>query len=110
MNDFVNTLTKSQRVINSGKDVNDFKAQIDRGYVFVKFTETKGGTDLGVRMDQARSDITKADFDAEKGSVHIEGELELNYVKVRCVADIKLKNLEGKGYLEILEDKDKTAA
>lgn len=110
MNDFVNTLTTPQRVINGGnsKGVEDFKAQIDRGYVFVKFTETKGGTDLGVRMDEARSDTSKADFDSVTGSVHIEGELTLNYVKVRCVADINLENLEGEGYLVVLEEEEAT--
>ena len=108
MNELVEFLTKPQRVINgsNSKGVQDFKDQIDRGYVFVKFTETKGGTDLGVRMDEERSDTSKADFEAATGSVHIEGELTLNYVKVRCIADINLENLEGEGYLQPLEDEN----
>ncbi|MEJ2443302.1 MAG: hypothetical protein P8Y42_07545 [Exilibacterium sp.] len=112
MNELVEFLTAPQRVINgsNSKGVQDFKDQIDRGYVFVKFTETKGGTDLGVRMDPERSDITNADFEAATGSVHIEGELTLNYEKVRCIADINLENLEGEGYLQPLEDESETAA
>ncbi|TQV67994.1 MbtH domain protein [Exilibacterium tricleocarpae] len=112
MNELVEFLTKPQRVINgsNSKGVQDFKDQIDRGYVFVKFTETKGGTDLGVRMDPDSCDISKADFEAATGSVHIEGDLELNYVKVRCKADINLENLEGEGYLVPLEDDEESAA
>jgi hypothetical protein len=30
---------------------------------------------------------------------HLEGGLTLNYVKVRCIADIDLQTLQGKGYL-----------
>lgn len=110
MDEFVVSLTKAQPVINGSKDLEDFKAQIDRGYVFVKFTETKGGTDLGVRMDQARSNLQDADFEAGTGVAHIEGNLTLNYVKVRCIADINLEDLKGEGYLEILEQEDETAA
>jgi len=32
--------------------------------------------------------------------VHLEGKLTLDYVRVRCIADIDLKTLEGKGRLE----------
>ncbi|WP_038296494.1 MULTISPECIES: hypothetical protein [Nostocales] len=46
---------------------------------------------------------TEADFDNQKGNVHLVGNLTLNYVKVRCVADINLETLEGKGYLEPIE-------
>lgn len=112
MNDLVEYLTNTQRVINGGnsKGVQDLKDQIDRGYVFIKFTETKGGTDLGVSVDKEKSDLTKADFDSSTGNVHIEGELTLNYVKVRCIADINLENLEGEGYLQPLEESVETVA
>lgn len=80
-----------------------FKEAIDRGYVHIKFTQTKGGTELGVRLDRDACDFSKADFESGVGTVHIEGGLTLDYVKVRCVADIDLKTLEGAGRLEKVE-------
>jgi len=74
------------------------------GYVFIKFTATQGGTDLGVRVDKARTDVSQADFDEGSGTVHVEGTLTLNYVKVRCIADIDLATQNGTGHLVILEE------
>lgn len=69
------------------------------GYAFVKFTGTTGGTDLGVRLDRAATDVSTADFAAGTGSVHLEGTLVLNDDPVRCVADIDLATLDGTGHL-----------
>lgn len=81
------------------KTVQRLKERIDMGYVHIKFTETKGGTELGIRLDQETLDLSKADFENQSGSVHMEGELTLDYVKVRCIADINLRTLDGKGHL-----------
>ena len=89
--------------LRPGKTVEAFKECIDRGYVHIKFTETKGGTELGFKLDRHASDLSKADFSTETGNVHLVGNLTLNYVKVQCIADIELKTLEGKGYLVPLE-------
>ena len=85
------------------QSVKALNESIDRGYVHIKFTATKGGTDLGVRLDTAACDFSRADFETQKGSVHLEGGLMLDYVKVRCIADIDLTTLEGQGHLEIIE-------
>jgi uncharacterized protein YbdZ (MbtH family) len=76
-----------------------FKAAIDRDYVHIKFTDTKGGAELGVKLDRSLCDFSGANFESGTGAVHIEGGLTLDYVKVRCIADIDLKSLEGKGHL-----------
>ncbi|MFC7220903.1 hypothetical protein ACFQLX_22485 [Streptomyces polyrhachis] len=76
----------------------------EMGYVFVKFPGTNGGTDLGVRVDEAATDLGKADFANATGSVHVEGTLTLNYVPVRCVADIDVASLSGTGNLVVLEE------
>ena len=85
------------------KSVNALKESIDRGYVHIKFTATKGGTELGVRLDTTACDFSRADFETQKGTVHLEGGLTLDYVKVRCIADIDLTTLEGQGHLKIIE-------
>ena len=85
------------------KTVQLFKERIDMGYLHIKFTDTKGGTELGVRLDPDAIDVSRANFDAGNGTVHLEGTLTLNYVPVRCVADIDLASLAGQGHLVSLE-------
>lgn len=82
----------------------DLKKSIDRGYVLIKFTGTRGGTELGVRLDETATDLSAANFDQATGTVHLVGNLTLNYVKVRCIADVDLATLEGKGHLEVVEE------
>jgi uncharacterized protein YbdZ (MbtH family) len=81
------------------RSVSLFKEAIDRNYVHIKFTDTRGGTELGVRLDPASCDFSTADFDNGSGTVHIEGGLTLDYVKVKCIADVDLSTLEGTGRL-----------
>jgi uncharacterized protein YbdZ (MbtH family) len=85
------------------KTVKLFKEAIDRNYVHIKFIKTKGGTELGVRLDQHACDFSKADFENGSGIVHVEGGLTLDYVKVKCIANIDLGTLEGTGRLEKVE-------
>ncbi len=81
------------------RSVKRFKDALDRGYVHIKFTDTRGGTELGVSLDKDSCDLSKADFENGTGTVHLVGGLTLDYVKVRCTADIDLPTLEGKGRL-----------
>lgn len=79
---------------------------IERDYVFVKFTETRGGTELGFRLDPEHSDLSGADWENGTGTIRMAGELTLDYVKVRCVGNIDISIMEGTGHLVILEDED----
>lgn len=87
------------------RSVKLFKDAVDRDYIHIKFTQTKGGTELGFRLNKDNSNFSGADFENGKGIVHVEGSLTLDYVRVRCVADIDLSTLEGKGHLvkEVVE-------
>jgi uncharacterized protein YbdZ (MbtH family) len=89
--------------LRSEKTVKVFKEAIDRNYVHIKFTKTRGGTELGVSLDREACDFSRADFDQGSGTTHVEGNLTLDYVKVRCIADIDLATLEGTGRLEKVE-------
>jgi len=80
--------------------VKALKEAIDSGYVRVKFTDTNGGTELGFKVDQSASDFTGGNFDEGTGKVRIVGGLTLDYVGVRCIAEIDLKTLDGVGHLE----------
>lgn len=86
------------------KSAEAFRQAIDRGYVHIKFTDTKGGgTELGVRVTLEATDLSKATFDTGSGSVRIVGNLTLESVKARCLADIDLRTLKGSGHLEKIE-------
>lgn len=88
--------------IRPEKDVQALKDCIDRGYVHIKFTNTRGGTELGVRLDRDALNLSEADFDRKTGKLHLEGGLTLNYKKVKCIADIDLTTLAGQGHLELV--------
>jgi uncharacterized protein YbdZ (MbtH family) len=92
------------------KSVKLFKAAVDRDYIHIKFVQTQGGTELGFRLDRSASDFRAADFENEKGTVHVEGGLTLDYIRVKCVADIDLSTLAGKGRLVKVEVKEPAVA
>ena len=106
MNDLVKRLSEGSHAVEVSlrpeRSIKLFKEQIDRNYVLIKFTETRGGTELGVPLDKTRSDLTQANFDTETGKVRVAGEITLDYVPVRVVADIELPSMKGQGHLEIL--------
>lgn len=89
--------------------VKELKECIDRDYVHIKFTETRGGTELGFRLDPERSDLSQGDFEKGKGKVTLAGKLTLDYVPVWCVGEIDLATMEGKGHLEIREEEQEDA-
>ncbi|HJT66068.1 MAG TPA: MbtH family NRPS accessory protein [Pyrinomonadaceae bacterium] len=83
--------------------LNGLKEAIDNGYVRIKFTETKGGTELGFKLDKEASDLSGANFENGTGKVRLVGGLTLDYNRVRCIAEIDLTTLEGQGHLEKVE-------
>ncbi len=81
------------------KSIARFKEAVDRNYVYIRFTNTIGGTELGASLIREACDFSNGDFESGEGMVHTEGELTLDGVKVRCKCDIDLRTLEGTGYL-----------
>jgi hypothetical protein len=70
------------------------------GWLHIKFTGTRGGTDLGIRLDREKTDLSAVDFENGKGTLHVEGTLTLNNDPVRLIADLDLATLDGTGHLE----------
>lgn len=85
------------------RSLSAFREALDRGYVFVGFTATEGGTELGVRLD-GELDLAGADFAAASGTVRLTGTLVLDFEPVRCHAEIDLATLAGTGRLERVAD------
>jgi len=89
--------------LRPNRTVRALKECLDRGYVHVKFTGTRGGTELGVAVDRQRTATTGADFESGSGRVTIIGNLSLDFVPVTCVAEIDLATLSGTGHLEVID-------
>jgi hypothetical protein len=106
MNELTERLTVDQPIVMGGADptAEELRERTgEMGYVLVKFTETRGGTELGFPLDRDATDISGANFDQGTGSVHVEGHLVLNDDPVRCIADIDLSTLKGTGRLALEE-------
>ena len=104
MNDLVRKLCQGDHPVEvslrPNKTLEALKEWIDRKFVHIRFTDTKGGTELGFALDPESTEIGQADFDKASGSVRLVGSLTLDYVKVRCIANIQLETLSGLGHLE----------
>jgi uncharacterized protein YbdZ (MbtH family) len=74
---------------------------VDRGYVFVKFTGTRGGTELGIRLDRDACDLDA--LGAGTGRITLVGDLTLDFEPVRCTANVNLETLTGTGHLTVRE-------
>jgi len=111
MNDLVEKLTQGEHPIAAERSDSalQLKEQIDREFVLLKFTETKGGTELGSKLDKELTQLGEADFEKGTGVVHLVGDLTLDYVKVQLVADIDLATLKGTGHLLLVEDQAVTS-
>jgi hypothetical protein len=112
MNDLTERLTVDQPIIMGGSapTVEELRERTgEMGYVLVKFTETRGGTELGFPLDRVTTDLSGANFDEGVGTVHVEGNLILNDDPVRCIADIDLATLKGTGRLALEEKATVTA-
>ena len=87
-------------VVRPERTVEAFKKCLERGYVHVKFTNTQGGTELGVRVDPADPAFKGVDLNATGVQVTITGSLVLDYVPVKCFAIVNLSSMKGEGWLE----------
>jgi hypothetical protein len=113
MNELTQRLTVDQPVVVGGPQpsLEELRRRLDEiGHVFIKFTETRGGTDLGIRVDRAACDVSAADFENGAGTMHVEGTLILNDDPVRCIANIDLATLKGLGHLVLVEKSEVEAA
>lgn len=76
------------------------RRSLERGLVFLKFTGTRGGTELGVRLTSEDSERLVAEHDQGRNPLLIDGTLTLDFVPVRCRAELDTGRLEGTGHLE----------
>jgi hypothetical protein len=104
MDELVTFLTQGEHPVEAGLDpdrrtVDALKESVERGYVYVKFLDTHGGTELGVRADPQRSILDALQPGHDGGTITIVGDLTLNFVPVTLTAHINLATLDGTGQL-----------
>ncbi len=86
--------------IKSEKKEIGMKKSIDQGYVVIRFLDTRGSTELGVRLERKLCVLGNENLDKLTGRIQIVGTLVLNDVRVRATADINLEDLTGTGHLD----------
>jgi len=102
--DLVSFLCQGDHPVQAtAQTVEQFMERIKAGYANIKFTDTRGGTEIQVRLDAPASNTEDADIEGHKGNVHIAGNLTLNYRPVRLVADVAVATLTGSGQLQLRE-------
>jgi len=102
INELVERLSNGKHKVVIGErneSYEEMKERIKDGFFHIKFTETRGGTELGINIDQSKTNINEIDL--ENGLLHIEGTTNLNYTNVRLIADIDMKSKSGEGCLKI---------
>lgn len=107
INELVKRLSNGKHEVVIGhrdESYDEIKQRIEDGYIHIKFTQTKGGTELGINIDLNNTNVRELDFNKGEGILHIEGTTNLNYSEVRCIADINLINRKGEGYLKIIQE------
>src|SRR6185295_13359714 len=109
MNDLVKRLSEGDHPVEVSlrpeKTAAALRQRIDEyAFVHIKFTETRGGTELGFTLNKDESNWANADFTNGTGIIRLAGNLKLDYVPVKCIADIDLATLTGSGHLEILAE------
>lgn len=107
MNELVQHLSNGEHPVEASlrpdRTAQALKECIDRGYVHIKFTNTQGGTELGMKLDTNLTNLSQANFEQSSGTVYLVGNLILNSVSVQCIATLDLQTLTGQGHLNITE-------
>ena len=89
-------------------DRNGLRRELERGRVRLRFPGTRGGTEVGVELEDpdalamALAGLDEADRKAT--SLQLAGSASVDDVEVRCVATIQVDTLSGTGRLIARED------
>ena len=107
MNELVKILSGSKHEILLNRVdpcVDYLKERLALNCVHVYFTSTQ--TELGIRLDTANCDYSKADMSNGLGTLYLQGAITLNYDQVRCFLEVDLQTMRGYGCLAEISDSD----
>jgi uncharacterized protein YbdZ (MbtH family) len=75
------------------------RTALDNRYLHLRFPDTGGGTELGMRLVDEETDLSGADLHAGTGTMRVTGDLTLDFQPVRCQAVVDVAQLTGEGHL-----------
>ena len=78
--------------------------QVKAGCLHVRFTGTRGGTELSVPLETSVVHLIADQIARGEKAIQVIGALTLDYTRVRCFADIDVSTFAGSGRLELLTD------
>lgn len=107
INELVKRLSEGKHEVVIGhrdEPYEEIKECIENGYIHIKFTQTRGGTELGINVDLDSINVKDLDFTKGEGLLYIEGTTNLNYNAIRLIADIDLGSRKGEGYLQVVSE------
>jgi uncharacterized protein YbdZ (MbtH family) len=102
-NDLVIRLEKEQPislVAHPSESGEELKEQLERRRLYVRFDAT--GTELGFRLSDDAVATAMAAVHRQQEPIPLEGELVLNFERVRFVGSLHVRSLKGLGRLEIV--------
>jgi hypothetical protein len=99
--DLVRRLSTGRHPLNASRaaSAEDVRKSLQRGFILLRFPETRGGTELKVAVDERRSILTEGDFAAGRGTIQLVGHLSLDDQDVELHATLDLATLQGHGAL-----------
>ncbi len=99
MSELVDKLSEGDHAVEASRyeSIEDFESAVADGMVLIKFTETRGGTELGVHLDEENRAGVGSD---DSGPLSLKGSLTLDYVPVECVVELDRETLKGRGFLK----------
>lgn len=111
MTELVQRLLRVQQRIELGlrpeKSIEVLRECIGRGLVHVKFLDTRGPTEVGIRLEPTGMEGITGRADESGASIRLIGSFRLDSVQIRCIAEVDLHTMMGTASLE---GSDETAA
>lgn len=103
MSDLVKRLSTGRHPVSVAryKSADELAHAVEQGFILVKFTETRGGTELGFKIDESRSSLESR---SRSGKLQLAGPLTLDYVRVECDVELDVDTLSGTGALKPLDE------
>lgn len=85
------------------QSVDELRASLHRQYLLIEVEGTRGGTELGIALGADTAHNARVALDRGDDRIELSGELTLNYVPLRCVADIVPATQRGRARFEVVE-------
>jgi uncharacterized protein YbdZ (MbtH family) len=77
--------------------------QVKTGYMHLRFTETRGGTELAIALEPTSAEQIENAIARGEKVMHVEGGVTLDYVPIRCRAEIDLPSFTGTCRVELVK-------